>query len=565
MKKIFKSLIPFFIIAIISVFILPVWAITMNGCATTAMQGCSPASSTTLNVLAAEGGQSLAAGLFTSAETGSRIGADNFEATIINAGSTVTFVNGATGGSFASKNAAAGGPNHWWDTDLDVQGPAMTTFKSAVTNSGITPNVLLWSQGEADSDEIFKRTTKAEYKSALTSIFNDVRTTYGNMPVVIQRLGRRNTEFTTGGGQIVRDVQFEMAAENSWVYLGPDSYDLDLFDNVHLKDSPGYAEMGTRLANRTLDAFGETIASSVGPSISSATRSGTTVTVNLTHDSGTDFTPATGHIEGFRFFNNTAQIDITNAVRTNATTATLTLESVPSGTETLYYVYDTDKTLFGSGRDQLYELFTTDPGWAVVGTSVVTGGKSVSTVVGGGADRMNTNFSTALTEAWASFKLQITGVSLPNNGDQMEGSGFSNGGGRRLGLGVINDSGTIRYSLRNDLDSGNTNTIITAVAFNEILEVDVELYWKSATGPGNNDGIVRAYINGTLCVDITDADTDATTIPSFLAGNLTSTGTTAGVFSVDDVRVGTTNALSRVLKDNAATVMPLQSYKAVLP
>ena len=36
---------------------------------------------------------------------------------------------------------------------------------------------------------------------------------------------------------------------------------------------------------------------------------------------------------------------ITAAVRTNATTITLTLASAPTGTETLYYIYDADLSL----------------------------------------------------------------------------------------------------------------------------------------------------------------------------------------------------------------------------
>ncbi|HRC26917.1 MAG TPA: hypothetical protein PKX87_05750, partial [Alphaproteobacteria bacterium] len=71
-----------------------------------------------------------------------------------------------------------------------------------------------------------------------------------------------------------------------------------------------------------------------------ATRTGTTVSVTIAHDSGTDLTPSIG-IEGFSFFDGTTPIAITSAVRTNATTLTLTLASAPvSGTRTLYYGYD---------------------------------------------------------------------------------------------------------------------------------------------------------------------------------------------------------------------------------
>jgi hypothetical protein len=62
------------------------------------------------------------------------------------------------------------------------------------------------------------------------------------------------------------------------------------------------------------------------------------VTVTLVHDDGTDFTPASG-IEGFKYFDNGSNpVTISAAVRTNATTITLTLASGIAGT--LYYGYD---------------------------------------------------------------------------------------------------------------------------------------------------------------------------------------------------------------------------------
>ncbi|MGL6009425.1 MAG: hypothetical protein ACRC1D_08210, partial [Culicoidibacterales bacterium] len=73
------------------------------------------------------------------------------------------------------------------------------------------------------------------------------------------------------------------------------------------------------------------------PVITGAVRSTVTVTVTLRHSKGTDFTPTTG-ISGFRYFNNSGtEITITAAVRTNATTITLTLASGVAGT--LYYIY----------------------------------------------------------------------------------------------------------------------------------------------------------------------------------------------------------------------------------
>lgn len=298
----------------------------------------------TNDVKAAAGGQSLMDILFSSFTAGNEDGKQNFRISVhagIDESNTVTFVKGSTGGSAAAKTSNA--IKYWWDNDLNVAGPSLTDFKTDMDTVGFTPNILLWSQGEADSDHIPASTTKQQYKDALLSTFNDIRSTYGNMPVVIQPIGRRTSFSNAGGIQAVRDVQFELAAENSWIYLGPDSYDLTLADNVHPDDASA-AILGTRWGNRVLDVLGFTVANAVGPAISSASRIGTAVTITVDHDSGSDITPATG-IEGFHFFDDASEITINSAVRTDTNKITLTLASAPTGAETLYYIYDDEDPL----------------------------------------------------------------------------------------------------------------------------------------------------------------------------------------------------------------------------
>jgi len=283
-------------------------------------------------------GQSLMRGHFISQESSSEAGKQKHRE-ILNPlfpEKSVVLVNGSTSGSAASKTTDD--VNYWWDLTTSSRGPAMDTFYTETDDKGIKPTAILWAQGEADSHDIGGDTSRAEYKQALESIFDDFRATLGPIPVFMQRIGRRTTFSNTGGVQTVREVQQELIDENDWCFDAAEIYDVDLDDQVH-PDDAGYITIAQRNALSLADYF-EISRSYLGPQITGATRDGTSVTVGLSHDGGNDFTPSDS-IGGFAFFDDTSEISISAAVRTNATTITLTLAGTPSsGTETLYYGYD---------------------------------------------------------------------------------------------------------------------------------------------------------------------------------------------------------------------------------
>jgi hypothetical protein len=288
----------------------------------------------------AGGGQSLLVGHFVAQSgTGFNGGEIEFRTTIGDTatGKACVFIEGATGSTAAAKTSNPSA--YWWDNATDTRGTAFDTFYNAIDTLGYTPNYVLWSQGEEDSHQIDVLTTKAEYKQALLSIFTDMRATYGNLEIYIQAIGRRTSFTNTGGIQAVREAQQELASEYSWIHIASHSYDVGLFDAVHLDDA-GYVTVAERSANKMLvdKEYGVT-GSAVGMSITSAVRSGTSVTVTLSHDAGTDFTPTSG-IEGFVFHDDGSAITVNSAVRTDANTITLTLASEPSGVEELYYGFD---------------------------------------------------------------------------------------------------------------------------------------------------------------------------------------------------------------------------------
>lgn len=290
------------------------------------------------DLLIVSGGQSLASGYFESQESSGAGGVAAFFAAMgaLRPRTVASFTNGATGGTAASKTSDAS--LYWWDLATSTRGPAFDTFYNNLGAGGLNPGILFWAQGEADSHQIGLTTTRQQYKDALIAIFGDIRARFGDVHVVFQRIGRRTSFSNTGGIQTVREVQQEMIDTYTWCHEGPESYDLGLFDVVHPNDA-GYAALGPRLARCIAKAAGDSVPGAIGPRMTGAVRTGTSVAVTIAHDSGTDFTPASA-IEGFSFFDGASSISITAAVRTNATTITLTLASTPTGVETLYYGYD---------------------------------------------------------------------------------------------------------------------------------------------------------------------------------------------------------------------------------
>ena len=279
-------------------------------------------------------GQSLIRGYFISQADGSDQGKQKFREIIGGNNPTDAFViiDGSTGSSAASKTTDA--VNYWWDLSTSTRGPAFESFYEEIDDTGAKPTSILWGQGEADSHVMGVYTSEAQYKQSLEAIFNDMRQTLGDISIYIQHIGRNSSLTNTGGIQSVRDIQKELINENSWCYNAAETYDLTLYDNVHLTNN-AYETAAERNALALTNATG-----AQGPIINNTTRSGTTITVTITHDNGDDFTPAVS-IEGFVFFDNTTQINVTNATQIDSSTIQLTLASAPSsGIETLYYGYD---------------------------------------------------------------------------------------------------------------------------------------------------------------------------------------------------------------------------------
>jgi hypothetical protein len=166
------------------------------------------------------------------------------------------------------------------------------------------------------------------------------------VPVVIVPLGRyslSNNQATDNNAAALKQAQQELARDYAWIHLAPEKVHQPLNDAIVHLTNAGYGAQAFLVVRKMLDVLGESIVGGVdGPTISAISRSGATVTLTITHDGGTDFTP-TSSIGGFRFYDGTTstEIAVNAAVRTNATTLTLTLASTPSNaTQILRYAFD---------------------------------------------------------------------------------------------------------------------------------------------------------------------------------------------------------------------------------
>lgn len=249
-------------------------------------------------------------------------------------------IHGATGGS-AMVAENDGGNGYWYDPVTDTFGTpyqlaadAIAEFKAA----GGTISGIIVDGHEQDAGALLSgTTTSAEYTECDAAVNAGLRALIGsNVPILYMPTTNRN-DTQAVGYQILRDLQKTLAASYGAGLVGPEKFDLPLADAVHKTDA-GYTVLGRRAARKALAVVGEAVTGVNGPRITAASRSGSTITVTIAYDAGTDFTPTTA-ISGFHFFNDSTEINITAAVRTNATTITLTLASLPTGVERLYYGY----------------------------------------------------------------------------------------------------------------------------------------------------------------------------------------------------------------------------------
>ena len=251
-------------------------------------------------------------------------------------------INACTNGS-ALLEENDGGSGYWLDDNgvagqIYAWGNAWNHAEPIIrgwANSAAEISVVIWDQGDGGISLV----NPARHKAGLLNIANAVHAITGTIPLLLNMKGRRGDTTQT---QMIRNIYHELDADvvYSYIHTSPEVGDLTLSDTVHYAEVNGYDKYYERVIRKGLSIIGHTVTGGVnGPAITGVIRSGTTVTVTIAHDAGTDFTPTSG-IQGFYFYDNATPITVTAAARTNATTITLTLNSAPSsGIETLYHYY----------------------------------------------------------------------------------------------------------------------------------------------------------------------------------------------------------------------------------
>lgn len=242
---------------------------------------------------------------------------------------------GTVGTSVKFYSATSDDTSYWLNTDTGAFGAPFRrclTIMQGDTNATIVG--LIDTSGESDAGNC----TVAEYVAAEIQKFNIIRSVIGNVPVFMVPIGRNTAALD--GYQTIREADWALAGASNpgYIYRCPERFDLALSDSIHMTDAAA-GICADRTTRKMLKVLGEAVVGGVdGPAITNVSRSGTAVTVTLTHDGGTDFTP-TSAISGFRYYNGPDYLStantITAAVRTNATTITLTLTTNSAGT--LYY------------------------------------------------------------------------------------------------------------------------------------------------------------------------------------------------------------------------------------
>lgn len=294
----------------------------------------------TINI--ALSGQSNAGSLGGSTESGSTAG---IEATVAALESyypnkAINWYKGTDGGSGSDETTNA--DEYWWHTANNIRGTELQDF---LEGSYARHDFIYHDLVATDANS---EITQEEYNAIQLKIFREMWCVSPQAKIILRSAARRTSFSNAGGYQVIRDAQKALAASDARINRYMELYAFTLHDTVHVDDDDLPLE-GDLLADAVADIKGYPISSGIrGASISSAVLSGDTVTVTISHESGTGFTPTSG-IQGFKCFDDGVEVAITTAVGDGINAITLTLESSPSGVVVLYYGYDAMTELNNSG------------------------------------------------------------------------------------------------------------------------------------------------------------------------------------------------------------------------
>jgi hypothetical protein len=165
---------------------------------------------------------------------------------------------------------------------------------------------FLWCQGEADTGVGTTYNAPAVYQSALDAIYTALKTQTGrtaaHLPFLVAITGRHEGQSGNDSGwQNIRQAQIDWCAATAGAVLSHMTYDLPMADAFHYTAPDGYAEHGRRFGRSAAKAAGAAVYGAEGPKISSATRQGAVITVQVAlNGSAALQTSGTGALTGWQ-------------------------------------------------------------------------------------------------------------------------------------------------------------------------------------------------------------------------------------------------------------------------
>ena len=158
------------------------------------------------------------------------------------------FVSAYLGSALLRKNTMYKYPNNYWiEQNSDgnfTNGPRLDSFLKFISSMSVTPNIIVWIQGEQDATRIHSANEKTDYQNGLSFIFdqikNEIQTINEQHVKNKQKVhfgicitGRRINVNKELGIQFVRQAQHELAVKREDVTILTETYDLELYDRVH--------------------------------------------------------------------------------------------------------------------------------------------------------------------------------------------------------------------------------------------------------------------------------------------------------------------------------------------
>lgn len=241
----------------------------------------------------------------------------------------------ATGVPCAALNGAVSGVPISWLSKGDPSGD-YTAMAAQITGAGGAFELICWHQGEGDSAG---GTSESAYLAALDLLHSNLCTDFGLTKTQVPMFVAGLASVTGGASGFGNDTSWDAmertlidAAGNANTFYSHSNRDANVVSsNVHW-DGASYGRAGKRYARSISTFYGITSGYPNWHIASAVTVDATHTTVTLNPGLGTDFTPASGNISGFQASGDNGAhwdaISPTTAVRTNATTITLTHDSI---------------------------------------------------------------------------------------------------------------------------------------------------------------------------------------------------------------------------------------------